>query len=264
MRTIIVDDEPVMLKKFERLSRNIPGLELAGAFRDPLEALSYMAENPVELVFLDIDMPVMNGVELAKRLKSIRSDLLIVFITAYTAYIREANRIGSDYYLVKPYDGETLAKVVKNMRLLAQKQRKSVYIRTFGRFNVFKDGHPIRLSGKAKEILALVVSKCGQEISNEEIFATVWEDKPYSHGHMKTYFNALKRLKETLRAEALEQILISTARGQMADPSQFDCDYYDIKIKKMLSDDFAGEFMAEYSWSESVQAFLRDYEYTPF
>ena len=260
MKAIIVDDEQLMLKSFLRLSGGIPDLQICGQFCDPGEAYEYVRANPVEIAFLDVRMPGMNGIELAGKLRGILPEIVIVFISAYDEYIRDSNRIGGDYYIVKPYKSETLEIAMERIRLLARRQRKPVFIRTFGRFSVMRDGKPIPLRGKAKEILALIVTRRGKEISNEEIFRTIWENRAYSNSNMTVYYNALRRLRSALAKAALDEILISTPRGQMADTSQFDCDYYD-----WLDDDsdpdraFEGEFLPEYSWGEFLLgAMVRD------
>ncbi len=255
MRAIVVDDERLMLKRFVRLSAGIPELYIMGQFESAQEALDYARDNLVELAFLDVDMPVTNGIELAKALRTIRPDILIVFVSAYDEYIWDSNQVGGDYYVVKPYTRETLEMVMERIRLIAHRQRKSLYIQTFGRFLVLRDGQPLPLRGKAKEILALVVTKRGKEISNEEIFSILWEGRAYSNANMSVYYNALRRLKETLRANDLEQLLLSTLHGQMVDTSLFDCDYYAWQDKNMgQRDKFEGEFLSEYSWGEYILA----------
>ncbi len=255
MRAIIVDDEPLMLKRFARLSADIPDLHIMGQFESAREALDYAERNPVELAFLDVEMPITNGIELAKLLRKVRSDILIVFVSAYDGYVWDSNQIGGDYYLIKPYSRETLEMVMERLRLISQRQKKKLYIQTFGRFVVLKDGKPVRLMGKAKEILALVVTKRGREISNEEIYNTIWEGRTYSNVNMGVFHNALRRLKDSLKSADIEKLLISTSRGQMVDTTLFDCDYYAWQDKNVEQrDQFRGEFLSEYSWGEYILA----------
>lgn len=255
MRTIVVDDEPIMLKSFSRLSEGLDCLSLSGLFTSPLEALEFAGRNDVELAVLDISMPGMTGLELARRLRAIHPQILIVFITAYDEYIRESNEIGADYYIVKPYRREVIAQMAERMQLLSRRQRKEVFIQTFGRFLVLKNGKPVPLSGKAKEILALVVTRRGREISNAEIYGTIWEDRPYGNVEMKVYYNALKRLKDALAEAGLDGLLISTSRGQTVNTELFDCDYYAwMDGNAGDRDRFTGEFMLEYSWGECILA----------
>lgn len=252
MRAIIVEDEAFMMTAFERMSANIEDLQIVGRFDSAEDAVAFSGSVEFEIAFLDIELPRMNGVACAKILREKNPDLLVVFITAYDKYLRDSNQIEADYYLLKPYKEENLRKIMENMRLLAQRQRKRVYIQTFGRFLVMKDGTPISLVGKTKEILALIVANCGKEISNEEIYSTVWESREYSNVNMKVYYNALSRLKKNLDKHDLQDLIISTSRGQMANVDAFDCDYYAWRENNESRMDFDGEFMKEYSGGEYI------------
>lgn len=154
MRTIVVDDERIMLRQFGRLSRDIADLNLVGSFECASDAVRYAMEYPVELAFIDIVMPVLNGVELARELRKIRPEMVIVFVTAYDSFIRDFNQIGGDYYILKPFTRETLEMTISKIRYLSRRLRKEVYIQTFGRFVVLKNGKPLPLRGKTKEIRA--------------------------------------------------------------------------------------------------------------
>ena len=177
MRAILVDDEAVMLRSFIRNSEGIQDLNVIAQFQSSKDALDYAKNNIFELALLDICLPEMNGIELAAKLREIYPDLLIVFISAYDEYIRDFNEVGGDYYIVKPYKKSTIENMMEKMRLLADRQKKEIYIQMFGRFNVLKEGQPLKLTGKTKEILALIASKHGREVSNEEIYSTVWENR---------------------------------------------------------------------------------------
>lgn len=253
MRAIIVDDEPLMLRRFARLSADIKDFTIVGKFESAQKALAFAAENDFEAAFLDVAMPITNGVELAKELRKIHPDLIIVFVSAYDKYLWDFNQIGGDYYILKPYRKETLEMAMQRLRLLLYRQKKEIYIQTFGRFLVQKNGRVVPLLGKAKEILALVVTRRGKEISNEELYCTIWDGRPYSNDDMTVYYNALGRLRRTLKAEHMEDLLISTTRGQLINTALFDCDYYAWQDNNMGERDrFEGEFMKEYSWGEEI------------
>ena len=255
MKTIVVDDEKIMLEKFNCISSEIKDLEIVGNFHNSEEAMEYAKANTVDLAILDVAMPGMDGIELGKSLKETRRDILLVYISAYAQFIKESNWIGADYFIVKPYERQTIEMMMEKMRLLKRRPEKDVYIHTFGKFNVLVKGKPVRLSGKAKEILALVVTRRGKEMSNEEIYNTIWEDREYSNEKMKVFHNALKRLRLALEAAELQDLLVSTSNGQMVNVSMFDCDYYN--WKDGVTDDksrFEGEFMSEYSWGEVLLA----------
>ncbi len=259
MRAIIVDDEPLMVKKFLRLSSGIEDLEIIGEYTSAEEALKGCAETAPDIAFLDVEMPVMNGMELAKKLREIRKDIMIVFISAYDKYIWDSNKIGGDYYIIKPYKEETLRTVMDKMRLIAHRQRKNIQIITFGKFSVMKDGAPVPLTGKAKEILAAVVTNAGKEISNADIYSLLWEDRPYSNDKMTVYYNALRRLKKALKSAGISDLLISTPHGQMVNTGLFDCDYYEwLNNKKYPLMNVREWFLSEYSWGEYILGEMLD------
>lgn len=259
MRAIVVDDEPIMIKSFLRLSREVEDLNIVETFEMAEDAVAYAEEKTFEIAFLDIELPGISGIECAKALREKLPGLLIVFVSAYDDYLREFNMIGGDDYLLKPYTTETIENSMSKMRLLVQRQKKPVYVQMFGNFVVLKDGVPVPLRGKAKEILALIMVKHGKEISNEELYSTIWEAREYSNIKMKVYYNALKRLKTSLEKYGMQEILLSTARGQMANIAAFDCDYYDWIEDNMgvgrglnTAGKFEGEFLTEYSWGEYI------------
>lgn len=261
MQAIIVDDEPWMIRKFKRLSSSIHDLNIIGQFNTAQEAIDFSANNDVDIAFLDVEMPGMNGVELAAHLRKFRQNILIVLITAHENYLMEANRIGVDYYVIKPYTSEVLKTMMEKLRLLAVRQDKEVSIQMFGRFLVKKNDKPIPLTGKAKEILAYIVMNRGREVSNEEIYATIWEGRPFDNASMGVYYNALKRLRRTLSQVHLENLLVSTRHGQTVDIKLFDCDYYTWKDNTENNlDVYEGGFLSEYSWGEY---FLKDMHILP-
>ncbi len=255
MRAILVDDEPIMLRSFMRNSADISELNVVAQFQSAEEAISYAQENSFELALLDVCLPGMNGIDLAVKLREIHPGLLVVFISAYDDYIRNFNEIGGDYYILKPYKNETLRMMAEKMSLLAGRLKKDIYIQMFGRFNVLKDGVPIKISGKTKEILALIATRRGKEISNEEIYTTVWENREYSNDSMKVYYNALSRLRHALEDAGVSNLLLSTSRGQMLNTAICDCDYFAWLDKNTESRNrFEGEFLSEYSWGEPILA----------
>ena len=118
MRAIIVDDEPLMVRSFMRLSEGIQDFKVLGQFNCGEDTLEFVKEHDVDIVFLDIVMPGIGGIECARQLKELRPDLIIVFISAFDEYVRESNKIGGDYYIVKPYKREVLEQTIERMRLL--------------------------------------------------------------------------------------------------------------------------------------------------
>ena len=190
MRAILVEDEPLMIEAFLRMSKDVKDLNVVGTFETAEDAIDFAEDHEFEIAILDIELPGENGIECAKILRKKMPELLVVFISAYDDYLREFNQIGGDDYIVKPYKKETIENMMEKMRVLVKRQKKSIHVQMFGRFIVTKDGVPVPLRGKAKEILALILVKRGKEISNEEIYSTIWEARECSNVQMKFYYNA--------------------------------------------------------------------------
>ena len=102
MRTIVVDDEELSMRQFEIECAQVREIELVGRFTNPLEALDYARNNTVDFALLDIEMPQMNGIELARRLREIKRDMIIIFVSGYSDYVLDALKMKSDYYVFKP------------------------------------------------------------------------------------------------------------------------------------------------------------------
>jgi DNA-binding LytR/AlgR family response regulator len=109
MRAIIVDDEPLARDAIELLTAKMVNLEITATFSSALSASKYINENPVDLIFLDIEMPGINGIEFAK---IIPEKTLVIFTTAYSEYALDGYDLDAIDYLVKPVKEERFQKAV--------------------------------------------------------------------------------------------------------------------------------------------------------
>ncbi len=99
MRCIAVDDEPLALKQICNYIEKTPFLELAGSCKDAFEAMKTFSETQADLLFIDINMPGLSGMELAKTL---HNKCMIIFTTAYSEYAIEGFKVDAVDYLLKP------------------------------------------------------------------------------------------------------------------------------------------------------------------
>ncbi|MDU1905196.1 MAG: LytTR family DNA-binding domain-containing protein [Dysgonomonas sp.] len=109
MSCIIVDDEPIAREGLETLINKIPQLSLNGIFDSAESATSYLKDNLVDLIFLDIEMPEISGLEFAR---TIPENTLIIFTTAYSEYGADSYEVDAVDYLVKPIEPERFQKAV--------------------------------------------------------------------------------------------------------------------------------------------------------
>ncbi len=101
IRCIAVDDEPKALDIIRSHVSKIDFLYIADTFTDPFKAIRFIQENPIDLIFLDINMPDIDGIELMKHLKN---KPLIIFTTAHSEYAVRSYELEAVDYLLKPFD----------------------------------------------------------------------------------------------------------------------------------------------------------------
>lgn len=113
IRCAFIDDEPMALQLLEEYASRIPFLRPAGSFRDAIRALAVLQENPVDLLFLDINMPDLTGIQF---LRAFPHPPLVVFTTAYSQYAVESYEYGAVDYLLKPVEFERFLKAAVKAR----------------------------------------------------------------------------------------------------------------------------------------------------
>ena len=144
MKAICVDDEYLVLQLTVSMCKQLPQLDDVRGFTRAKNAIEAIKQEPVQLAILDIDMPDINGIELAMAIKEVDPDIRILFVTGYTEYAVEAFKIHASGYLLKPVSQEQLENEVAHA-LEGVKVTKTAHIfaRTFGNFDLFVDGKPV-------------------------------------------------------------------------------------------------------------------------
>ena len=110
---IIIDDEPLGRDLVESFAKEISYLNILGIFENPLTALSFLEENPVDLVFSDIEMPKINGLDF---LRTLENPPVFIFITAYREFALDGFDTGATDYLVKPVRFDRFLKAVQKAK----------------------------------------------------------------------------------------------------------------------------------------------------
>lgn len=118
MNVLIVDDENLALSRLKRLLGEA-GVENITAFDNPITAMKELAKRTFDVVFLDISMPQISGLELANYIMEISPKTFIVFQTAYSEYALEAFQNGGIGYLLKPVRLEEIQKILEKVKTLA-------------------------------------------------------------------------------------------------------------------------------------------------
>lgn len=117
LRCIIIDDEPIARKGLKEYMQDAPFLQLAGEFDNPLKAADLLMQEKIDLLFLDIQMPKMTGMEF---LKTLSHPPMVIFTTAYPQYAVEGFEWNAIDYLLKPFSFERFWKAVSKARSMQE------------------------------------------------------------------------------------------------------------------------------------------------
>lgn len=252
MKIIIVDDEMGGLANVKKaIEGAVPDVEIH-TFSLPLQALEYFRSNVCEVAFLDVDMPQMNGIALAKELKKLNPHVNIIFVTAYIEYGRDAFKLRASGYLLKPITAKDVADEMRCLRYPVEEPEKGVYAVTFGQFDLWVDGEPLHFGrSKSKELLAYLIDRRGGGVTKKEIAAALFEDKEYTRSTQDYINKIVRELCSCLKEAGLEALLVKKHNYYAVDTSQFYCDLYAYEAGDLTAiNAFKGEYMTQYSWGE--------------
>ena len=238
MRIICVDDEPLAMEYTVGQCRR---------------------SHPADVAILDINMPEIDGITLAARIKEAHPQTAILFLTAYKEYAFDAYAVHPTGYLLKPVSQEKLAAEVA---YASGEQHPSmpahIHIKTFGAFDVYVDDRPISFKlAKAKELLAYLVDKQGSGVTRTELFAAVWDDSLYDRRMQKRLDVYIRSLRETLQEYGISEIMEMEKGVLRVKTDTFVCDAY-----LFYSGDsdtinaYRGEYMSSYAWASMTEAIL--------
>lgn len=139
MNCIIVDDEPLAREEMQALIKDVSNIEILGKFSNALTALNFLKENKVDLVFLDIEMPKVTGLDFATQLPE---QTLTIFTTAYPQYALKSYELDAIDYLLKPVEKKRLEKAINKAqvyrKLLSDTTEKSTIEANTGDFLLIK------------------------------------------------------------------------------------------------------------------------------
>ena len=248
MRILLVDDEKLQLTRLENEAKKaLSNDHEFFAFINPLEALKKSEEVKIDIAFLDIEMPGINGVELAKQLKKINPLVNIIFVTAYDSYALDAYKVHASGYLSKPVKADKIKEEIEALRYPVELHgKKKIQAKCFGNFEVFYEGEPLRFSyKKSKEVFAYLVDREGSAININELNAVLWEED-----HPSYLRNLIADIQSTLKNIDANDVFIKRHNECYIDPTRIDCDAYEYKkgnpnAVRM----YRGEYMIQYSWA---------------
>ena len=259
INAICVDDEKFVLADLLATIKEIPEITEVEGFRSVQEALDYLKSHSIQIAFLDIDMPEMSGLDLAKKIHEISPMTSVIFTTGYPQFALDAFKTHAIGYLLKPIKKEAIEAELANYNKMLQagyatdSQKPKFYAKTFGTFEFFVEGEPVKFGRKkAKELLAYLIDRQGASVSRKDFAMNIFEEGSYDRNTQSYLTKLIADLMKSLEAVGAQGIIKHSGDTYAADFTQFGCDYIDYLNGKPMneSDMFSGEYMTQYSWAE--------------
>lgn len=214
MKCTVIDDEPFALDLIRDYIRQTPFLDLAQCFHNPFKALEYLNKEHVDLIFLDINMPALSGIQL---IRTLHKTPMVIFTTAYPEFAAESYEYNAVDYLLKPINYERFLKAVnkaasllksssgilaEEKHLQHEQQEKHLFVRSGSQqVKIYSDdilyieaaGNYMCFCTREKKVMSLLNMKGTLELLPAGRFARIH----------KSYIIALKHIEAIDRYEVL-------------------------------------------------------------
>jgi two-component system, LytTR family, response regulator len=180
LRAVLIDDEIPFIEELSYLIGKYPDIEIAGTFTSSIKALESLESIKPDVVFLDIDMPHMNGLELALKIQAFYAGTIIIFVTAYSKYALDSFKAYPLDYLLKPVKEARLEAAIEHMRkqyaLLhsGDTTKETLKIKCFGRFEVSARDEIKWGTRRVKVLFMYLIDRCGAATTKSEVINAVF------------------------------------------------------------------------------------------
>ncbi len=259
MTAIVVDDEQLAMEGcISAIQKVNPNIKVQGFSRGK-DAVAYVAESGADIAFLDVEMRIMGGIELAQKLQSINPKINIIFVTGYSEYMGEAFSLYASGYIMKPVTTKKIKSELEHLRFpVTEEISHKLKVVTFGNFEIFDpSGRPIAFSyNKSKELLAFLIDANGAMRTFEQVMEALWMDEDGAGSHGSYLRNIVADLQHTLSQYGCGEAIIRRRGEAGVDKSYFDCDFFDYLEGKQSESVFSGSYMSQYSWDEKTLGML--------
>jgi two-component SAPR family response regulator len=277
IKVMLVDDDKLSMEILKKLLLDSQMVDIVGCFQKSGEALEFIKDNPIDAAFLDIEMPNMNGFELANIVSQKHIKCAIVFLTAHDQYAVEAFGINALDYLLKPVKKERLEETLDRIANQAPVAILSseIKIECFGKFKIMAADTEIKFrTKKAEELLALLVDRKGKSISRSKIIDSLWAD--FEGDKALINFNTtLYYTRKAFQQHGIELPIVCEEGSYRIETSGIQCDYLlfeqcdlsDVKLDKnnvayyeKIAQLYTGDYLEanDYFWSQSNQLNIKE------
>lgn len=289
MKVILIDDELLAIEFLERQLMKLPDIEIVGTYSDVKSGRAEILHKAVDVIFLDISMPEMSGIELAEDIVRSKPDVSIVFVTAFHDYAVQAFELEALDYVVKPVSVQRLAKTIEriqkrtnNQLVIGEAAEKpalpsSIRIHLFRQLMIERPPGELKLlqwrTNKAQELFLYLLQYRGQPVRKSMLVEVLWPDYEIDRVYAQLY-NTVYHVRQTLRpftdyvkletvAEGyilqLQNVLVDvdewkSLQTALTAPSMEAVKDY-LRVIEAYTGDYLGEY--DYWWLESERERLK-------
>jgi two-component system, LytTR family, response regulator len=215
MKSVIIDDEIKAVERINEILTEDGRFDDIISFTQGLEALNYCKNQDVDIVFLDIDMPDMDGISFGRAIFKEKPQIIIVYVTAYDEYTMEAYNNFAFGYLLKPVSKMDIHSVIDLFFLRIQqndlhnKNNALIQVQMHGDKNIlYRNERIIFRTKKAEEMMYLLLHHLGEALTIDYICECLWPYEDYDK--QKKYFHThLYNLRKAFEAKGLNEVIIN-------------------------------------------------------
>ncbi len=237
MRGVIIEDEKPSLELTKRRMAANGLIDIVGAYTDPVKALDDIPRLLPDVIFTDVEMPGISGMDLAKKVRELDENIQIVFITAYEKYAVDAFRVNAVNYILKPITAEDLNNTVNRLlqgfrrRASSAKPENRLRILAFGIFTVYgsRRDQEIRWpTAKVRELFACFVLNKGGALGKWQLCERLWpQASPQRVEH--SLHSTVSRMRKSLADAGIPNAVVYSEGRYRVKMDGWSCDLWEFR-----------------------------------
>lgn len=239
MKAIIIDDEVPSLILFKLIIAKYEYIEIIKEYTNPSDALVQIPSLSPDVIFIDIEMPNLNGIELAKKIKEHDENIQVVFVTAYEKYALNAFEVSAVNYILKPITEEDLSitinrlmKNYNNQRHLLKTGSEALKIVAFGGFQVYGMNEHTMISfptKKVQELFAYFVYHRDKQLDKWQLCEILWPDSSPKNAEHSLH-SSISRMRHCLKEAGVMDVLSRNKSHYRSEFVEFKCDLWEFEV----------------------------------
>ncbi|WP_409366891.1 response regulator [Lysinibacillus sp. 38-6] len=236
IRAVLIDNEPLALQYFQNKLQNFQQIEVIKTFTSVKLFLNSLPSLDFEVIFLEIKLDELNGLEVADIIKSNRPHVIVIFITSYSDFAIQAYEIGGLDYLLKPISQARLEKTVSRIehefsmqQLVQQTSNTMLNVQCFNQFATYSNNSLVSFkTEKTKELFAYFILHPNMPIHRDVLIEILWPDLDYVRAKSNLH-TALSYLRKTLNNMGYSNCIIFSNKYYIFEKPNILCDLYEFQ-----------------------------------